>query len=128
MSDAKYNNGGPAFPVRTGLSRHPVMGHVFEGTDGMSLLDYFAAHAPADPWPQFKPAMPPRPELTPPHKDGSGEWVGEYRDCDCDVCQAHAASAEARNAWDRENEKQRLIQWPYAWATAQLAERERRRG
>jgi hypothetical protein len=45
MSDKKQDDGGPAFPVRTGLSKHPVMGHVFDGTDGMSLRDYFAGQA-----------------------------------------------------------------------------------
>jgi hypothetical protein len=47
---SKQNDGGPAFPL-----------HHVAGSDGMSLRDYFAAHAPEEQAKWFFPVMPRKP-------------------------------------------------------------------
>lgn len=74
---------------------------------GMSLRDFFIAHAPAEPQPWFEPKVPPRPE-------------GEKPSTASSVLLGLPPSA-----WEIERAKQRYIQWPAAWADAMLAERER---
>ncbi|PKL40915.1 MAG: hypothetical protein CVV44_04150 [Spirochaetae bacterium HGW-Spirochaetae-1] len=77
------------------------------GDDGMSLRDYFIAHAPAEPQPWFTPIMDiKRPQ---PHFDSS-------RSGNC-------LNRMALDSWDNEYDKQRHLQWPVAWADAMLAAR-----
>ncbi len=100
------DDGGPAFPAL----RHS---EVYDNRDGgknvehetvggMSLLAYFMAHAPAEPQTWFEPVMAtaklPRRAMT------------------------DSVRNLARAAWDREADKQRYLQWPMAWAEAQLAQ------
>lgn len=98
---------------------------------GLSQRAYFAAHAPATPQDWFEPTMAtPRPERpTIPAKDidvyrrftnddgepitGAPVWVRDYARL---VSDWRLATAK----WDREWEKQRLVQWPWAWADAVL--------
>jgi hypothetical protein len=61
---------------------------------GMSLRAYLIAHAPRDPQPWFQPDFP---ELT------------------------ADASMEARYQWDSDRVRATYVQWPGAWADAQLA-------
>lgn len=74
-----------------------------------SLRDYFAAHAPGPPQPWFIPVM----ETKRPESSGPLSPSG------------YAPNYEEIEAWDAEFRKQRYIQWPYAWADAMLAEREK---
>lgn len=122
---AALADGGPAFPV-TRLERNPI----FDGMDsssmpfvvhaeypGMSLRDYFAAHAPAQPWPWFQPSMPPKPDET---------WSDFHTSGQCgDFCECLPENYQARHAWNEERNRQQVIQWPYGYADAMLAERER---
>lgn len=105
-----------------------------DGGPGMTLRDYFMAHAPAEPQPWFEPVMPPRPE-TLNYSDIADEAtrddVGMALNCDTDPktkagvdwLRRYDEQWAALNDWDRERVKQRLVQWPYAWADAQIAER-----
>ena len=92
------NDGGPAFPKGDDSSPQ----------DGMSLRDWLMAHAPLEPQWHFEPAMPtPRPEAV---KHENSEWP---------------ANTNEIQAWDDECAKQRAIKWPWVWADAMLAERQK---
>lgn len=112
----EVETGGRAFPHDRDAE--------FYGRSGMSLRDYFIAHAPAEPQPWFKPAMSfDRPEDRFVSEDGKEEFKtareAEHACGDCYVNTREAAQQE----WDAEYAKQRYIQWPAAWADAMLAER-----
>lgn len=74
---------------------------------GMTLRDYFIAHAPADPQPWFEPVMKKRPK--PIFEDPADEDCVNYHEV---------------RAWDEDYKKQRYIQWPGAWADEQIKLRE----
>lgn len=107
-------DGGPAFPsgkidVGPEWAYYPYL--------GMSLRDFFAAHAPTPPdW--FAPEISPKPE---PEFNCSGTSAHER------ACSRECGDSnwDQRIAWERARERQRLIQWPYVWADLQLGERER---
>ena len=96
----------PAFPI--------------EGVKGLSMIAYFAARAPAEPQPWFKPILPTKPR---------GFWKG---DNGMTYDSEHAARrdngedgytstvANEIRQWADECVKQRYIQWPAAWAEAVL--------
>jgi hypothetical protein len=74
----------------------------------VTLLDYYAAHAPADPlWDFPLRGIGKRPEAI---------WVGPPADC------ALTNEAELR-AYDEARKKARIVQWPFVWANAMLDER-----
>lgn len=125
---SEKDNGGPAFPMRP-ERREPItkdMEMVTPGEwPGMTLRDYFIAHAPADPWPIFEPVMlEPRPI--------SGPWKSDYenrffasrfaaeKECGEDF---HCVNQKALDAWDAERKYAWYAQWPAFWADAMLAER-----
>ncbi|NSX06045.1 hypothetical protein [Cupriavidus gilardii] len=140
---AKINDGGPAFPVHIenctdgnmvalGVLLPPGSTVDFQG---MTLRDYFIAHAPAEPQPWFEPVMSPRPEFpafTELSADDQRDWNSELYDYAPEECSAalraygekRKAAEKAAREWDKECGKQRYIQWPAAWADAQLAARE----
>lgn len=130
-------NGGAAFPspgvVVTDGRGDPYHQGAYEG---MTLRDYFMAHAPAEPQPWFKPAMPAHPAAPGIPKDMTDEerheWrgIGEYFDAkDCTSPRirvyglAYEAWQKADRAWMVDQEKQRYIQWPAAWADEMLKQR-----
>lgn len=91
-----------------------------------SCLIYLAAHAPETPQAWFTPRMGehgPRP---------ANLWTGESGRVYPDRFAAekaegddgyYNANSEAQFAWDQEFAKEKLIQWPYAWARAVFATR-----
>ena len=88
----------------------------YPGTNGMCLLAYFMAHAPAVPQSWFTPVMPEKPV---------DAWEGENgvryataRDAERveGFDNYFNASREAQQEWDREYLKQWYLQWPLAWA------------
>lgn len=121
---SKIEDGGPAFPM---------LGKIVDGEwesysqfTGMTLRDYFTAHAPAEPQPWFVPTMPPAPDLT--------VWIGESgRKYDGENSATRSeeglrgkvrpVNMMAHCAWLNEQAKQRYVQWPAAWADAMLAAR-----
>lgn len=77
----------------------------------LTLRDYFAAHAPETPQDWFEPEMPPKPKVGHRAVDlggGRKTWVDDHSEID---------------EWERTQSKQRLVQWPYAWADAVLSTR-----
>jgi hypothetical protein len=107
--------------------------------DGLTKLEYFAARAPAEPQDWFEPVMPLCPERkeVPPvfwnynwtHGGDSGErwWTHPADKIPLIAKEAYAIHTSARkayNQWQIESSKQRLIQWPFAWARAVLAAQE----
>lgn len=102
--------------------------------EGMTLRDYFIAHAPIEPQPWFTPVMSPKPALPDPDKELSVEDAKEWRKLDefaaeegnvrvKAYCDMRSAAYDAREAWENERKKQCYVQWPAAWADAMLAER-----
>lgn len=67
------------------------------GNEGMTLRDYFIAHAPVEPWGWFKPVMP----------SGTDNLLEMGFDGKC----------------YSEKERQRFIQWPAFWADTMLKDR-----
>lgn len=92
------DDGGPAFP-EPGLSGLPN-GEFIHSRPGMSLRAYFMAHAPATPPASFRAVMktscPPKGAIT------------------------DEAANRKRREWIADAETQRHLQWPAAWADAQL--------
>jgi hypothetical protein len=127
-----HNDGGPAFPVVADADAQN------DAWGGMSLLEYFMAHAPVEPQPWFQPAMPPEPptvnlpsDMTPEEKreyQGWDEFLAT-KDLKCPRIRAYAEAVDASHAlrreWNRDFEKQRYVQWPRAWAMEMLKERAR---
>ncbi len=102
------DDGGPVYPLNT---TNESNGGAFDPHPGLSLRDYLIAHAPAEPQPWFDPVMPtPRPEP-----------IGNESTTD------YLRRPDVRT-WDWEQEKQRYIQWPAAWADEQLKLRSKRNG
>lgn len=101
-------SGGSAFPKYFGGNRDLAPGE----EAGMTLRDYFAAHAPAEPQHWFRPVVSERPRAI--YHEGHG---GEH----CWDCSPE--NYRELEEYDAERRKLALVQWPYAWADAMLAER-----
>lgn len=106
-----------------------------------TLHDYFMMHAPVEPQTWFEPVMPPEPKLLYLDKHTltdrelkEYDYFHEFFPC---VKPEEIVSEKVRNyavgaidakkaqaAWHSEAHKQRLIQWPAAWATAMMKARE----
>lgn len=112
----------------------------------VTVLDYFAALAPAEPQPWFAPdvgAEPAEPQLPAGlhpdtelavsmwRKDSCFDLLPDYkhrlavRDIEAVAAYVDAISAYwiARDNWRKARERARFVQWPYAWANAVLAAR-----
>lgn len=130
-------NGGPAFPCPMSEQSHANQDcGPYQG--GMTLRDYFIAHAPAEPQQWFRPAMPhpcPQPPASITDKteeereDHAGYMddmlnVGDVRS---NRLAAHLREYEAwrtwKRAWDQDHAKQSYVQWPAAWADEMLKAR-----
>lgn len=82
---------------------------------GMTLREYFAAHAPAEPQPWFMPVMAtPRPA-----------YPGEYSTAlpIQQIVDHQTTVVRAQDEWDLARSVARYAQWPWAWADAVLAAR-----
>jgi hypothetical protein len=100
--DMTQPDGGPAFPTRDGVFNGPV--------GGMSLRDYFAAHAPAECLWCFDVKMP-----TPRPKPDYGDDPDNKPECAFNFMEVAA--------WDNERRRKTRTQWPWVWADAMIAER-----
>lgn len=124
------DTGGPAFPAQ-----HFDLA---EGEHGLTIRDWFAAHAPFEPQPWFEPTMPmPRPKLPLRPTDFTDEervelegWGDYYDTKDLksprvkEYATAFDAAKKESVAWDKEAVRQRYVQWPFAWADAMLKARQ----
>ena len=123
--DAK-ETGGPAFPADY-LATDPAM-------QGMTLKDYFMAHAPAIPQDWFIPIMPPCPAVPSIRAIGDDLFKHEII-CQWELSAEHQSDAVRQwfdkrekaeidqSEWQAEFRKQLCIQWPAAWAMAMLEQR-----
>lgn len=127
------DDGGPAFPRQ---SDKDGRGEFLWAHDGMSLRDYFIAHAPNEPQPWFRPVMKPRPELmflkAAPDSVKSELKYDDYADYVNEGDMSSAALAwhlervskkKETRRWDAELQKQTCLQWPAAWADEMLKAR-----
>ncbi|NDY89719.1 hypothetical protein [Ideonella livida] len=133
MSDA-HDNSDPAFPAPEAGVHHFSDPAAYTG---MSLRDYFAAHAPSEPQTWFQPVMPmERPQFPFALKDitkeerreldGYEEWLGlgDLKELRVIAYVQARDEYKRKNAvWERLLLKERFTQWPYAWADAMLAAR-----
>lgn len=120
--DAPLGDGGSAFPYHL--------------NDGMTLRDYFIAHAPAEPQQWFTPTHP-EPVKPPYPEDLSEADLQEHREYNADALEIEqitnpqlAGYLRSRifyeqqcSDWRCDFEKQRYLQWPAAWADAMLKAR-----
>ena len=98
-----------------------------EGKVGMSLRDYFIAHAPAEPQPWFMPSMPPAPDLSIWIGNSGKKYDGERAAMSSEEGVqggVRPANKDAYESWRNEQAKQRYVQWPAAWADEMLKQRE----
>ena len=110
------NSGGAAFPQV--VMQGPGVAIIEES--GMYLRDYFAAHAPRKPWPWFEPAMPPKP---------AEQWSTYHRNGECGgFCECMPENYRERDDWNKERERQKVMQWPYGYADAMIKAREATHG
>lgn len=141
----------PAFPLVVefvGPTNDPIKGvqvpaghaerHIFTG---ISVRDYFIAHAPAEPQPWFSPVLPPKEEPLKPfvemHTDVTDEerralnsfnsdWM-THKDVKEVRVQAYLLEREEQVKRQREyrvmSERELYLQWPAAWADAMLKAR-----
>lgn len=88
----------------------------------LSLREQLAVHAPSTPEGWFKPVIPPEPK-----RDSKWEWCdGCKADADCTHtgdCDKLRAFNVALSDWKDLRDKQRVIQWPWAWADAVISAR-----
>lgn len=111
-------DGGPAYPHNTANADNPG---AYYPHPGMTLRDYFIAHAPAEPQPWFQPTMPSACPLP--------RFVGEDGTVYATATEASRACGDnftnereqEQIEWRRQRDRQRYVQWPAAWADAQLA-------
>jgi len=124
----EIKTGGPAFPYSS-LAPDNVAGGMsptmYADCTGMTLRDYFIAHAPAEPQPWFQPVMPaecpPTVLMNEERTTTYANAIDAERECgDCFI----NVNEKTQAAWKAERNKQRYVQWAAAWADAMLAVRE----
>lgn len=139
-----HDNGGPAFP---GMKAERVAGErILVPVLGMTLHDYFMAHAPAEPQRWFKPLLSsPKPQID---LETGLEWsekdwpndirrwylgglddtaetlTKKYPGCS-NLIKELKEHMRAISAWYEYCEREHYIQWPAAWADAMIAEKRR---
>jgi hypothetical protein len=98
---------------------------------GIMVRDYLIAHAPEHPQPWFSPKMPPCPEL-PDRNAIQDEALKQdirtafYHDTDPQTAAGEAwmkrydNAKDAQREWKERQEREKYLQWPSAWADAQL--------
>ena len=124
-------DGGPAFPQKEPLT---------SDHQGVSLRDYFIAHAPAEPQPWFEPVVDPSFDVLPEpdapvlvsqkaSEEHDAFLADELEAVDIkdkivrDYALAFDAHVASEERWEAEHAKQRYIQWPAAWADEMLKAR-----
>lgn len=115
-----------------GLKKEVLHAFPCDTFNGMTLRDYFMAHAPAEPQKWFNPVMPPCPVVPSPRSLPDGALRDALRDADFTVDISQEAKdwllerdllAAKQSDWQAEFRKQLYIQWPAAWADAMLEQR-----
>lgn len=140
--------GGPAFPITDASMLHRIGAAAIaeisdsaerdrvyievtaKAAQGMTLRDYFMAHAPAEPQQWFIPAMPPCLAVPSVKSLPEGDLRDELEDESSFTSQAAAdwlnerdRLADLQATWQEEFRKQIYVQWPAAWADLMLEAR-----
>jgi len=124
----RKNTGGPAFPQPAVISEAgDILTSLNFDEGGMTLRDYFMAHAPTIPQAWFKPTMP---TSRPGGKFVSEDGMRSYATAmEADRAEGFDgffnASSDAQEEWDRAQNKALFTQWPAAWADEMIKERNR---
>lgn len=106
---------GPAFPVQD-MSKYQV--------HGMTLRDYFIAHAPVEPQPWFIPVTPPRPVVGVwVSSDGLRKYTSKEVAYDREQGFFRPFNQDEIEAWLQDFKKQKYTQWPAAWADEMIQQR-----
>jgi hypothetical protein len=116
------NDGGPAFP----FLELDGAGSAYQQNPGMTLRDYFIAHAPAEPQPWFEPVMPACPSEAP-YVNLAGTKFFAHSQAAFEACGKggyRSSNDKAIADWQVEHSKRRYTQWPAAWADEMLKARE----
>lgn len=94
------------------------------GHAGMSLRAYFAAHAPAEPQPWFRPVLPPEPKF----QGDEPKFIGDPatfskkdRARYDDLQRRIGEHRNAQIAWTTECGRAAAAQWPWAWGDLVLS-------
>ena len=127
----------PAFPALVveggcdGIGKKDGVWHF----PGLTVRQYFMARAPVEPQDWFQPVMPPAPVAPVMPTDFTNAESENYNGwrCDCldlanmagtprvvEYINARDAWVTAQEVWNKLQYKERLIQWPAAWADAVL--------
>lgn len=146
-----YPGTAPAFPLVVefiGPTNDPIKGvqveagyserHIFTG---ISVRDYFIAHAPAEPQPWFTPVLPPKesplpafgemyPDRTDAERSALNRFDSDYMRVE-DVKEERVRNyliqsqeqAERQRAYNAMAHREHYVQWPAAWADAMLKAR-----
>lgn len=133
----------PAFPG-IGFTRNDAFPSepIPHEVKGMTLRDFFIAHAPTEPQPWFSPVMPqpeaPLPTFAEMYRDHtpeelralsnfSDEWM-QVEDVKQERVRNYLFQQQEQHKRGRQRaataERERYIQWPAAWADAMLAARQ----
>ena len=113
---------------------------IIEDREPITLRDYFMAHAPAEPWAWYRPAMPPEPVRPKGADDPAWEFTEEeqytangwWTDPIYDLtgsprldsfCQQWQSYWKAVTEHQKQSKQQRSIQWPTFFADQMLAQR-----
>ena len=106
----------------------------------LTVRDYFVAHAPAEPWAWYGPAIPMPPEMPKSADNDAWEFTEDERHLAAgwlvnpvfeltgsprldSFREKREAYRDAFTAWNAERERQRCLQWPGFWADQMLAQR-----
>ncbi len=137
IEEGAGGDGGPAFPTE---NEHQSGANTYHYS-GMTLRDYFIAHAPAEPQPWFSPAMPqaeaPLPHFHQMYPDCTEKEKAALNHYDADYMSAEDVLEERvrdyliqkrheAQRWRERGaiaERERFVQWPAAWADAMLKAR-----
>jgi hypothetical protein len=113
--------GGPAFPTP---DVYHTNGQIQYGEVGMSLRDYFIAHAPTEPPTWFQPSMPvARPASRYTSEDGKMNYPNRHAAACAEGDFFINTAEKAQIDWDALQVRERSFQWPVAWADAMLKAR-----
>lgn len=119
------DTGGAAFPHKPEVRRQVGQNlHAVTPGDepGMTLRDYFAMHAPAEPPHWFRPKMRAKPDSKYVDEEGN-EYPNAYAAEKAVGEHFRDANQESRDDWEKDFLIERIAQWPWFWADIQLEAR-----
>jgi hypothetical protein len=116
------------------LDDQPQQPNDGDSIQGLTIREYFIAHAPSEPQSWFEPVLPSAagmwqvPDPSELNGQDKADWESEKFDYEPDSCSDTLKdfmrriddAYDAKKAYENECKKQRYIQWPIAWADAMI--------